>query len=173
MARGSPVLIKSWQMTLSLLLFGTSLAGLSLHAASKKIISGFEALALILLALLFGVMTSLPEQKLFLGSRFSAIGELSRAGILWAFILNLAVFLELIGLIFSGYLWREEWLINLGAFLLFFLIIVKYFDWFFTFLDKSVAFIGAGILLFGVGWFMERGRRYMISNMKAESQRPS
>jgi len=46
------------------------------------------------------------------------------------------------------------------------LIFVKYFDWFFTFLDKSVFFISAGVLLFVVGWLMEKGRRYMLAEIE-------
>ena len=70
------------------------------------------------------------------------------------------------GVIFVGYGRKEKWLINLGIFFLFIFILVKYFDWFFDFLDKSVFFIGAGVLLFAVGWFMGKGRRYMLSEMK-------
>jgi uncharacterized membrane protein len=84
---------------------------------------------------------------------------------LFTLIYNIAIFLELFGLIYLGYMRGETWLINFGALFLFLLIIAKYFDWFFTFLDKSIFFIGAGILFFVVGWIMERGRRYMISNI--------
>jgi len=166
LTRGNPIL-RSWEVLLSLLLFGASLTGLTLYAGSKKIVSRFEAWAVILLALLFGLVAFLPQQRLFLRSGFSTGRELSGSGILWALLFNLVIFLELIGVIFSGYWRKEEWVINLGALLLFLLITVKYFDWFFTFLDKGIAFIGAGILLFVVGWLMEKGRRYMISNVKA------
>ena len=69
-----------------------------------------------------------------------------------------------------GYVKKEKWLINLGAAFLFMLIIVKYFDWFFTFLDKSIFFIGAGILLFIVGWLMEKGRRNILQNISTPKQ---
>jgi uncharacterized membrane protein len=42
---------------------------------------------------------------------------------------------------------------------------VKYFDWFFKFMDKSVFFIVAGIMLFAIGWAMERGRRYLAQTI--------
>ena len=45
---------------------------------------------------------------------------------------------------------------------------VDRFDWFFTFFDKSIFFISAGIILFIVGWFMEKGRKYMLSITKEE-----
>ncbi|MFA4872065.1 MAG: hypothetical protein WC610_03360 [Patescibacteria group bacterium] len=165
----------SWQITLSLLIFLAALVGVALYTMAKKLASPFEFLAVLLLTLLFGIIALLPQQSMFLqagGSYnfYSGGQELSSSGILWALIFNFVVFFELLGLIFSGYLRRETWLINLGALFLFLLIIVKYFDWFFTFFDKSIFFIGAGILLFAVGWFMERGRRYIISDIKAQSQ---
>ena len=173
----------SWQIAFSLFLFAVIFIGILTYAASKKLISVFEILAAALLAALFGVIAFLPEQDLFaklniingmdMNGGFVGFSEpLSGSGVLWAVIFNVIVFFELLGLIFSGYSRRETWLINLGALFLFILIIVKYFDWFFTFLDKSIFFIGAGILLFAVGWFMERGRRYMISNIESGAQKP-
>jgi len=137
--------------------------------------SSFELFAVFALALFFGITALLPEQNMFVQTTRSynlyySGNELSSTGVLWAITYNFAIFFELLGLIITGYLRRETWLINFGALFLFLLIIVKYFDWFFTFLDKSIFFIGAGILLFVVGWFMEKGRRYMISNIKTQAQ---
>lgn len=166
----------SWQLTLSLFIFLISLVGATIYAAAQKLLSPFELMAILILAGLFGLTALLPEQKMFYqagGFYYSGGGELSETGVFWALIYNLTIFFVLLGLIFSGYLRRETWLINLGALFLFLLIIVKYFDWFFTFLDKSIFFIGAGILLFVVGWFMEKGRKYMISNIKEQAQKIS
>jgi len=168
----------SWQLASSLLIFFVAVVGTTLYAVAQKLLSLFELLVVFALTCLFGITALLPEQVVFIqASRiygfYSGGGELSSIGVLWALIYNFAIFFELLGLIFSGYMRRETWLINLGASFLFLLIIVKYFDWFFTFLDKSFFFIGAGILLFVVGWFMERGRRYMISNIKAQTQQIS
>ena len=161
----------SWQITLSLLIFLAALAGAAFYNLTKKLMSPLESLAVLLLTLLFGAIALFPPQNLFFQSssylNYYASGrELSGNGVLWALIFNLVIFFQLLGLIFSGYSRRETWLVNLGAIFLFLLIIVKYFDWFFTFFDKSLFFIGAGLLLFLVGWFMEKGRRYMISNIK-------
>ncbi|PIR70307.1 MAG: hypothetical protein COU46_02215 [Candidatus Niyogibacteria bacterium CG10_big_fil_rev_8_21_14_0_10_42_19] len=165
----------SWRITLSLFIFLAALVGVAFYTMAKKLVSPFEFLAILLLTFLFGVIALLPQQSMFLQvgdsyNYYSGDQELSSSGVLWAIIFNFVVFFELLGLIFSGYLRRETWLINLGALFLFLLIVVKYFDWFFTFLDKSIFFISAGILLFVVGWFMERGRKYMISNIKTQSQ---
>jgi len=164
----------SWQISLSLLLLICAVVGVIIYTLKKKSISIFEASAIIILLVLFGSLALLPEQNffpqlrgyfnfLFPGNRIN----LTNSGILWAIIFNAFIFLELVGIIFSGYLKREGWLINLGALFLFILIIVKYFDWFFTFINKGLFFIGAGILLFVVGWFMERARRKMISAVKS------
>ena len=78
------------------------------------------------------------------------------------------LFSEIVGIIFLGYFNNKNFFINLGIVFMSILIFVKYFDWFFAFLDKSIFFIGAGTLLFVVGWFMEKGRRYMLSAIKKE-----
>lgn len=156
--------------------FFASLICVTIYSAIQKLLSPFELLAVFTLACLFGITALLPEQTMFVrGSYglFSSRGELSDTGVLWALIYNFAIFFELIGLIFSGYMRRDTRFINFGASFLFLLIIVKYFDWFFTFLNKSIFFIGAGILLFVVGWFMERSRRYMISNIQKQVQQIS
>lgn len=168
------IFFSSWQLTLSLLILAMVVVGTIVVATSRKLMSFSETTVFSLLFLLFGVIAILPPQELFIAGRGYANTlwyggrELSAMGVLWAVVFNLIVFFELIGLILLGYLRREEWMINMGAFFLFLLIAIKYFDWFFTFLDKSIFFIGAGILLFGLGWSMERGRRYMIANIQEE-----
>lgn len=173
----------SWEITASLSLFFAVLVGLTLYLASKNFILVFEAAAVFILVVIFGILVFLPQQTVFMEYQSTSMSDhglsdiavdksqLSANGVIWALVFNVTAFFELLGLIFSGYLRREEWLINLGTFFLFILIIVKYFDWFFTFLDKSLFFIGAGILLFTVGWFMEKSRRYMIANIKTEQQK--
>lgn len=166
MTKGA-LFLGSWEITTSLLLFFAVLVGLTVYLTGKKLLFLAESAAIFILVIIFGITAFLPQQNMFIQSGY----QLSATGIIWAIAFNFAVFFELLGLIFSGYLRREEWLINIGTFFLFILIIVKYFDWFFTFLDKSLFFIGAGILLFAVGWFMEKSRRYMISNIKTGQQR--
>ena len=159
----------SWQITLSLVVFLVSLVGATLWAMAQKLIYPLESIVVFGLTGLFGITALLPEQIMFLKTENTS-RELSNTGIFWALFYNIAIFLELLWLIFSGYVRRETWLINMGAIFLFLLVAVKYFDWFFSFLDKSIFFISAGVLFFVVGWFMERGRRYMISNLKTQTQ---
>lgn len=160
----------SWEITFSIFVFLIFLIGILVYALSKNLVFKPEAFAIGLLIVLFSIIALLPEQSTFLQRRgyygVYMSSELSSTGILWAIFLNILIFLELVGVIFLGYMKRENWLINLGVFFIFILIFVKYFDWFFTFLDKSIFFIGAGILLFVVGWSMEKGRRYLLSTVK-------
>ena len=65
-----------------------------------------------------------------------------------------------------GYKLHEIWKINLGILGLFVFVLIKYFDWFFSFMEKSLFFITAGIIVLGIGFFMEKGRRYMISQLE-------
>ncbi len=163
----------SWQITVSFLVIVLSLV-LSLgYTFFKKYISKYEAATVACVAGFFVCLPFFPQLQLFETSSayrdyyFSA-KEFSSFGIIWAFTFNVFIFLEILGIILLGYIQRQEWLINLGALFLFILIGVKYFDWFFTFFDKSIFFISAGIILFIVGWFMEKGRKYMLSITKEE-----
>lgn len=174
MTKGSSF-FNSWQITLSLFTFLILLVVVTLYAWAQKMLSIFEVLAVFALTFLFCIIALLPEQTMFVrvgNDYYSSYGseKLTSVGILWALVFNFAIFFELLGLIFSGYLRREIWLINLGAIFLFLLIIVKYFDWFFSFMDKSIFFIGVGILFFIIGGFMEKSRRYMTSNIKEKTQ---
>lgn len=170
LSKGMPFL-DSWKVTVTMAVILGGLIAALVNALSMKQISVPEAGAVVLLALLFGFFAFLPEQKIF-SNPYAVYGlenGLTSNGLIFAVFLNILVFFEVLGLIFSGYLRREVWRINLGAVFLFFLVIVKYFDWFFTFLDKSVFFIGAGIMLFAIGFGMEKGRRMIISNIKTEN----
>ncbi len=91
---------------------------------------------------------------------------LSGMGAAWAVILNLMLLLGLLGFVALGYTRHDDWLVTFGALLLFAFVIFKYFDWLFTFLDRSIAFVGAGLVLLLIGGLMERGRRYVISAME-------
>lgn len=159
----------SWQIAISAFFLLLALGASLFYCLNKKLISATEAGAIVILAIFFSIIAFVPEQNMFANRVNSSKTMLSSAGILWAVIFNILLFLELLGIIFLGYYKRENRLINLGAILFFLLIVVKYFDWFFTFLDKSLFFIGAGILLFVVGFLMEKGRRRIISAIKYDN----
>lgn len=162
----------SWQIALSLVVFLLAFLALSFLLFSRKLATSKELISMGIILLIFFTLLVSAKIETFktYNSRWDyGGGGLSSVGVFWAIIFNLAVFLEVLGVIFLGYIKRENYLVNLGMFFMFILILVKYFDWFFESLDKGIFFILAGILLFVVGWFMERGRKYLISNMKSEA----
>ncbi len=166
---GAPVWV-SWQATLSLLILAVALAASVSYSSARRLITWPEAGAVSLLAILFTALVLLPKQIISLsgGNLFSSSENLSLTGISWAIIFNVTIFLEILGLILLGYKRREEWLVNLSTTMLFVFIVVKYVDWMFSFMDKGFFFIGAGILMFGVGYAMENGRRLVLANLKGE-----
>lgn len=173
LTKGSSI-FGSWQITGSLLLFAIAIGGSSIAAFLSKTSSIYETLAIILFTILFIIIAFLPQQD-FVAGRIgsfnfsSSNNHLTSTGLLWAALLNILIFVMLVGVIFIGYRRREVWLINYGALFLFLLIIAKYFDWFFTFLDKSIFFITAGILMLLLGWGMEKGRKRLISTSREQA----
>lgn len=160
----------SWQLSVSLLILVIGLAVAIYQAASKKLLSLNMAAAAGMLGVFFLLLSFFPNKPIWdipAGYYYSSygVGSLTQYGAVWVTVFNLFTLLILLGLILSGYRRKESWQINFGAIFLFIFILVKYFDWFFTFLDKSVFFIGAGILLFVVGYFMEKSRRKMVQNL--------
>jgi len=169
MTRGT-IFFFSWQMALSLFILIAVFIAVLAYAILNKSLIYYELSAIIIIGLIFLIIAILPEQNLFYRYSYYLDSSLSATGVFWALIFNLISFAGLTGIILLGYIKKEEWFINLGAFILLLFILVKYFDWFFKFLNKSIFFIGAGILLFVVGWLMERGRKKMISNIKNQPE---
>lgn len=156
----SPLLL--WPIGLLFLLLILAIAVVIYLAFNSKLLSGYELSAVAILTIIFGIILAWPPAHLF------AQNQLTTAGFAWAVVFNALLFAELLGLIMIGYNKKEERLINFGAVALFILIIIKYFDWFFSSLDKSLFFILVGIIFLGLGGAMERGRRYLIGNIKKE-----
>lgn len=153
----------SFELSVSLAIFLGSLAIMLVYAFKERLVFFQEAIAVGFLAVFFTFIALLPEQSMYIpaSSHYNYNHEFSATGIFWAVIFNCLVFFEILGIVFLGYLRRQNFLINFGAVFLFLLVIVKYFDWFGN-LAGGAFLIGAGIMLFAVGWSMEKGRRYMI-----------
>jgi len=157
--RGNAI-FASWQLVLSILImFIALLLALSYTFKQKQLFPIEVAMTFIIMGLAVALILA-PAQKLFLGD------QLSNVGIVWAVIINIAVCLIILGLIFVGYHRNDLNLVNIGILLLFILAIIKYFDWFLASLNPSLFFIGAGIVFFTMGWLMERGRKKIVFRMK-------
>lgn len=173
MLRGQPF-YGVWQMSISLLAIFAVLGTAVIYGLYKRLIYVQEAVTIALYAIVFVVVAFLPQTPMreaynyYMGyGSGSGVGSLTGAGAFWAMAFNVMTLIGLLSVMLAGNLRRETWQINLGAILLFIYVFVKYFDWFYSFLDKSVFFIGAGILFFVVGFFMERSRKHIIQKITA------
>ncbi|MEK7105037.1 MAG: hypothetical protein AAB868_03280 [Patescibacteria group bacterium] len=156
MTEGTDI-FNSWQLVLSYVLGGVAFAASIFYSLGKNIIKPVEGVVLFIYGAVFGFSVFLPNMSE------------KDSDIYLAAFFNIFLLAHLVVFLFAGYLKKEDWLINLGSFSLFVFIFIKYFDWAFDFLDKSVFFISAGVLLLVLGWFMEKGRRYVISSSKVSA----
>ncbi len=161
--------VKSFALSVLLTVTILAMLGVMVFNTSKHVGQKWETLVVVLSSLVLLALLALPSGALLFESytdMYNYEKVLRGFGVFYAAVFNIATFGLMVCVILSGYSRRESWRINLGAGLLFILIFIKYFDWFFTFLDKSVFFLGAGLLLFFVGYFMERARKTMLARMQ-------
>ncbi len=73
--------------------------------------------------------------------------------------------LAMAGTVYGGYLAGNRTAVNMG--LLFFILWITalYFDTFFGLMDRSLFFVGAGVLLLGGGYALQRQRRRLLARM--------
>ena len=94
--------------------------------------------------------------------------ELLDSGWLWGGLACLALFLLNIGLVRAGLAsGRESW-INLGMGFIALNIVTRYFLLFGSMLQGGVFFIVTGLLVLGLGWFLERKRRKLVGAVRKE-----
>lgn len=82
-----------------------------------------------------------------------------------ALFFNLLLFALIIGTIAVGYWNREPAWVNLGTFFFALQALVRYFDWLWALLPRSLFFIGAGLLLLFGGMSLERARRRVLEQL--------
>jgi uncharacterized membrane protein len=82
-----------------------------------------------------------------------------------ALLFNLLLLALTLGAIAVGYWNRDPAWVNLGTLFFALLVVVRYFDWFWALLPRSLFFIGAGLLLLFGGMALERSRRRVLGEM--------
>lgn len=149
-------------LKLSFSTIGLGIAALVITAIAhlRNKLNSWELSGVVLVGLVFTLLALSGPQQWFVKNM------LTSSGMLWLFVFNIILFAISVGYILMGLVKNEEWPINLGVVLVSLFIIVKYFDWLFTFLDKSIFFIGAGLLMLGLGLFLERGRKNLLARLK-------
>ncbi len=91
---------------------------------------------------------------------------------LYPIVFNALFALLALGLMASGYLRDHEARINLSIGLIAVYVITRYFEYSIDLLDSSLVFFGAGVLLLGGGYLLDRGRRRMLAAMREREGEP-
>ncbi len=68
----------------------------------------------------------------------------------------------------AGLQWGEPWLVNVAMGFIALNIFTRYFDIFSSMLDQGLMFLVSGVMVLGVGWFLERKRRSLVGAIKRE-----
>lgn len=154
------------------LCLAVSAGGFLVWAAYKKVMSRFEWAISTVSALVAVWFAAAPADLMIIGTNsnfnWRSAGALTAMGWCWALVLNVLALAFFLSLIFTGYKRQQKWAVNFGVGFMFIWSAIKYFDWFFKFLDKSLFFISAGAVLLVIGWLMERGRRYVLGEIKSK-----
>ena len=85
----------------------------------------------------------------------------------YAVVFNVLFAVLALGLIYAGYLSDEAWLVNLGVVFVAVDLVARYFDFFWSALPRSVGMIGAGLVVLGIAYVLERQRRRLLERMAA------
>lgn len=85
---------------------------------------------------------------------------------LYPIVFNALFALSALGLMVSGYLQARESRVNLALGLIALFVISRYLEYSTTLFDRSLVFVGAGVILLAGGFLLERGRRKMLSAMR-------
>ena len=91
---------------------------------------------------------------------------------LYPIVMNALFVLAALGLMVSGYLQGREGRVNLALGLIALFVISRYFEYSTTLFDRSLVFVGAGLILLAGGFLLERGRRRMLTTMRAGEGQP-
>ena len=86
---------------------------------------------------------------------------------LYALLFNLLLAAVALGTIYVGYMSDETWLVNFGVVIVAADLIARYFDVFWSALPRSLGMIGAGVLILGIAFVLERQRKQLLTRMDA------
>ena len=88
--------------------------------------------------------------------------------VVYPLLFNLLLLGGIVGLVFLGYFRGREMLINLALVFFCLGVATRYFEYGFELLDRSLVFIGAGIILIVGGFLLERGRRRVLARLRSQ-----
>ena len=83
----------------------------------------------------------------------------------WAVLFNILFAALALGIVYAGFLSDETWLVNMGVAFVAVDLVARYFDVFWAALPRSVGLIGAGLLVLGIAYVLERQRKRLLERM--------
>lgn len=92
---------------------------------------------------------------------------LGGSGDAYAVLFNVLFAAVALGVIYAGFLSDEPWLVNLGVVFVAVDLVARYFDVFWSALPRSVGLIGAGLVVLGIAYVLERQRKRLLERMAA------
>ncbi len=162
-------ILTSWSITFTYFLLITIVTGLLFVLSRvRRALSSTELLWLAVL----GVFSLIVGTAGFSAVEGDSVGQFMRtgstafttSGIVWAFVLNIVAFATMIWVAVVGYERHDRWRVTTAAIAIIIWVLARYFDWIFTYLDKSVGFVTLGVVLLAVGYGLERGRKKIIAS---------
>lgn len=106
------------------------------------------------------VLATVPAWLAF-GGFFGDGARIAGAWLSCATLLALNVFMARAGLALG-----RPWLVNLGVAFIALNLFTRYFDFFSSMLNQGMMFLVSGIVVLGIGWFLERKRRDLLAAIK-------
>lgn len=89
---------------------------------------------------------------------------------LLALAFNLAYFGALLWLLYAAVHGGNRWLVNQAFFFFALTLLARYFDTFWTLMDRSLFFMGGGLALLFGGWWLEQQRRRLTREITAQRE---
>ena len=136
------------------------------------LLAGFVLLAVLAFAGVAALAVSgRPSGRYEAGMLAAAAGSMLVAvlvggnGDAWAVLFNVLFAALALGVVYAGFLSDEAWLVNLGVAFVAIDLVARYFDVFWSALPRSVGMIGAGLLVLGIAYVLERQRKRLLRRM--------
>jgi uncharacterized membrane protein len=107
------------------------------------------------------ILLSAAPALIAFGRFFTPDVQLAASVLSWITLLALNVFMARAGLA-QG----RPWLVNLAIAFIALNIFTRYFDLFSSMLNQGLMFLVSGVVVLGVGWFLERKRRALLATIK-------
>lgn len=157
----------SWQIMYTIFCIACVTIFMSIYGTIRAKVSFYESLCVFALWCLCIVplLMSVHSTSALISYAYqnTPMQTLTQYGVVLALIYNLSLFGLVMLLVWRGYCRADYVAAEVFASVLFILSLIKYTDWFYHVLDRSIFFLGAGILLLTFATIIRHSRSYFSS----------